>query len=104
MPPQVAPFDFGDEAINSGDAVSVSCTVTKGDLPFGIKWTFNDKTMDVTSGVTISRTTKKSSQLIIESVQDVHSGNYTCAVKNQAGIAKQSAILHVNGTIASINP
>lgn len=78
--------------------VSVLCTVTKGDLPIGIKWVVNDKPVDLATGIVISRLNSRISQLSISSAQAVHAGNYTCAVKNHAGVNKQSALLHVNGT------
>lgn len=98
VPPQIAPFDFGDEPVNSGDDVNVFCQVNKGDFPIGIKWTFNDKPVDNIQGVTITRTNKRVSQLTIDSVQAQHAGRYVCGAKNQAGVDRYSAALRVNGT------
>ncbi|XP_060529781.1 cell adhesion molecule Dscam2 isoform X35 [Cylas formicarius] len=96
VPPQIAPFDFGEEPVNSGEMVSVSCTVTKGDLPIGIKWTFNGKSVDPSQGISIVRTSKRIAQLNIEDVDYFHSGEYVCAAKNPAGVARYSAYLRVN--------
>lgn len=73
--------------------------VNKGDVPIGIKWTFNNRSLENLQGVSVSRTSKRITQLTIESVQDLHSGVYTCAAKNQAGVVKHSSALHVNGTL-----
>lgn len=97
--PQIAPFDFGDGPINSGDDVSVFCQVSKGDLPIGIKWSFNGKVIDSNSGVTVTRTSKRVSQLSIDAVHADHAGEYVCAAKNQAGVDRYSAVLRVNGTL-----
>ncbi|KAJ8967482.1 hypothetical protein NQ314_002796 [Rhamnusium bicolor] len=96
VPPQIVPFDFGEDPINSGDMVTVLCTVNKGDVPIGIKWTFNGKTIDNLQGVLIVRSSVRITQLTIDSVQDFHRGEYICAAKNKAGVAKHSVFLHVN--------
>ena len=82
--------------------VSISCVITKGDLPIGIKWTFQGKTIDPSQGVTVVRTSKRITQLSIDNVNDVHSGEYTCAAKNPAGVVKHSAYLRVNGTSVEV--
>lgn len=97
--PQIVPFDFGDEEINSMDMVSASCTVNKGDLPVHIHWTRDGYKIFTNDGISISRTNKRMSVLSIESVRDRHSGNYTCVVENAAGVVQHSAELSVNGTI-----
>lgn len=83
--------------------VNVFCTVNKGDIPIGIKWTFNGKVVDKIQGITITRTSKRITQLSIDSVQDIHRGEYVCAAKNKAGVAKYSAFLHVNGIIRCLS-
>uniref|UniRef100_A0A6P7G315 Down syndrome cell adhesion molecule homolog n=1 Tax=Diabrotica virgifera virgifera TaxID=50390 RepID=A0A6P7G315_DIAVI len=99
VPPQIHPFSFGDEAINSGELVTVNCAVSKGDFPIKIKWTLNNRTTNEYDGVVIANTNKKVSQLTIESAQAHHSGEYVCVAENNAGTAKQSAYLNVNGSI-----
>lgn len=98
VPPQLAPFDFTEKTFNSGDLVSIQCIINKGDFPIGVKWTHNGKIIDASSGISVSRANKRVSQLNIESVGADHSGQYICAVKNLAGVAKQALVLHVNGT------
>jgi Down syndrome cell adhesion molecule-like protein 1 len=95
--PQIVPFDFGDEAINSMDMVSASCTVNKGDTPIDIGWRFNNQSLYTNNGVLVSRTSQRISVLSIESVKHRHTGNYTCIAKNSAGVVQHTAVLHVNG-------
>jgi hypothetical protein len=95
--PQIVPFDFGDEEINSMDMVSASCTVNKGDTPIEISWKFNNQTLRTNNGVLISRTSQRMSVLTIESVKHRHTGNYTCIAVNFAGMVQHTAVLSVNG-------
>ncbi|XP_049823713.1 Down syndrome cell adhesion molecule-like protein Dscam2 isoform X9 [Aethina tumida] len=96
VPPQISPFDFGEDPINSGDVASVQCTVHKGDLPIKIKWYHNGKPVNEDLGIVISKIGKKISTLSIEDVQAQHSGNYTCVVENSAGQAQFTAELYIN--------
>ncbi|TMW44032.1 hypothetical protein DOY81_010888, partial [Sarcophaga bullata] len=41
VPPQIMPFNFGDEPMNVGDWFGSQCMVGKGDLPVDIYWTLN---------------------------------------------------------------
>lgn len=102
VPPQIHPFSFGDEAINSGDLVTVSCAVSKGDFPIKIEWSLSGRSINSVEGIVTSSTNKRVSQLTIESAQAHHSGEYLCLAENSAGVARQSAYLNVNGTYASI--
>ena len=99
VPPQIHPFDFGDEAINSGDLVIATCAVSKGDFPITIRWSLNNKPLDNVDGITVLSTNKRVSQLTIESVQAHHSGEYKCIAKNKAGVIDFSAYLNVNGMV-----
>ena len=96
--PQVTPFDFGEEILNAGDTVSLTCTVGKGDLPLKIHWELNDKTLNSGNGILINRNGKRVSILILDNVQHEHIGNYTCIAENEAGRSSHSAVLNVNGT------
>lgn len=99
VPPQILPFDFGDEPINSGEVASVTCSIHKGDLPIQIRWFRNNRTLDDSvEGVTILRG-KKLSALSLDSVSSESAGEYTCVAKNRAGITSHSATLNVNGTV-----
>ncbi|XP_050561808.1 cell adhesion molecule Dscam2 isoform X34 [Spodoptera frugiperda] len=94
--PQVTPFDFGEEILNAGDTVSLTCTVGKGDLPLKIHWQLNDKILNSGNGVLINRNGKRISVLSIENVQHEHIGNYTCIAENEAGRSSHTAVLNVN--------
>lgn len=97
VPPQIVPFNFGDEAVNSGDMASVICTVHKGDFPIETTWTLNGRNLEHTEGVTIMRTNKRISQLSIDSVDATHAGEFICRATNRAGVTEHSAYLRVNG-------
>lgn len=91
------PFDFGEETFNAQDMVLVTCAVSKGDLPVKIDWYFNGKQIQSgDNGINLSKT-KRSSQLSIESVTHQNQGNYSCVVKNDAGMTNHTAQLLVNG-------
>ncbi|XP_047520331.1 Down syndrome cell adhesion molecule-like protein Dscam2 isoform X18 [Pieris napi] len=94
--PQVTPFDFGEEILNAGDTVSLTCTVGKGDLPLKIHWQLNDEILNSGNGIFINRNGKRISVLSIENVQHEHIGNYTCIAENEAGSSSHSALLNVN--------
>lgn len=97
VPPQIAPFYFGEEAVNSGELVSVTCSIHKGDLPIEISWYHNGKPIsDDGQGMVIMKS-KKVNTLTIESVSSESSGEYSCVAKNAAGVASHSTALNVNG-------
>ena len=93
------PFDFGEESVNSGDVASLQCTVFKGDLPIRITWLHKNKAIRPNDGIIISKASRKVSSLTIDSVQEDHSGSYTCLAQNKAGNASYSTVLNVNGTL-----
>lgn len=95
--PIILPFDFGEEAFDIYSATTVSCTVTKGDLPMDIKWLFNGYHLRSGDGVLITSGSQRISMLSIESVQPRHAGNYSCIAKNTAGHAQHDADLRVMG-------
>ena len=80
-----------------------SCSVTKGDTPMKIWWTFkgedDEVPMNLTSndGIMITKPNQKMSVLAIEAVKARHRGNYTCVASNRAGISQHSAYLYING-------
>lgn len=96
MSPQISPFTFGDEPINSGETVSIQCTISKGDQPLKITWNLNGRKAEATYGITVM-TMKRFSTLNIDSVQAEHRGEYTCVADNPAGKSTFSAYLNVNG-------
>ncbi|XP_071626181.1 Down syndrome cell adhesion molecule 1 isoform X6 [Temnothorax longispinosus] len=95
--PQILPFAFGDEPASWGELVSVTCSVTKGDQPIEITWTFNGTPIDSRdSDVVVASTNRKNSVLTIESVAARHAGDYTCTASNRVGATTHTAHLAVN--------
>lgn len=97
VPPLIHPFSF-DEAVNSGEFVTLICAIYKGDFPINITWTLNGERISIFDGITATYTNKRSSQLTIESAQAHHSGEYKCLAQNTVGFAQYSSYLNVNGT------
>lgn len=77
--------------------MSVTCAVSKGNLPINITWQFQDKPIQITNGIAITRTNRKISTLNIDSVSAEHAGTYTCIAKNSAGEMRHSTKLFVIG-------
>lgn len=96
--PQILPFTFGDDPLNSEDVAAVQCMALKGDLPIRINWYLNDhKISTVENGITVVMTSSRINQLTIESVTAYHRGIYKCIAENKAGAAEYLAELRVNG-------
>lgn len=99
----ITPFTFGEDESNLDDSVMVSCSITKGDMPVSIYWSFHGEGSDLShnltsnDGIVISRNSQKFSILAIEAVKARHRGNYTCFASNKGGVAQFSAYLAING-------
>lgn len=78
---------------------TVTCAVTKGDLPIDITWMFRDKQIEFGHDIIESSSSKRVKQLTIEAVAAEHAGEYTCVASNIAGSVSQTAVLEVNGII-----
>ncbi|XP_047530762.1 Down syndrome cell adhesion molecule-like protein Dscam2 isoform X32 [Vanessa atalanta] len=98
VPPQILPFDFGDEPANAGDTASVQCVMNKGDLPANFSWSLNGRKISQsnTMGIVIGSMSRKMSILNIDSVNGTHRGQYVCHVENFAGHVNHSSTLEVN--------
>ncbi|XP_068899409.1 cell adhesion molecule Dscam1 isoform X6 [Tenebrio molitor] len=94
--PQILPFSFGEDTMNTGDSTSLTCTISKGDLPVQISWSHNNKTLTNDGNIAILKMSKKISTLSIDSAQAEHVGEYTCTAQNSAGSTSYSAFLNVN--------
>lgn len=102
--PVIVPFNFGEEELNIDDSTSIVCSITKGDLPLKIWWTFKEDGIETfpynlssNDGIVITQNNQKVSMLSIESVKARHRGNYTCSASNRAGISTYSSSLAING-------
>lgn len=97
VPPKVVPFTFSDEPMNYDETISVTCTVSGGDLPISFEWTLNGEPIDSYFEISIEKRGKRISSLMIESLKAKHAGNYTCRAKNIAGVVEYTSRLVVNG-------
>lgn len=98
VPPQITPFTFGEDTLNSGDSTGVQCMVVKGDTPINIKWTHGSApVVSGENGITIIKISSQMSVLSIGSINEKHRGIFKCVVENKAGMAEHSSELHVNG-------
>ena len=97
------PFNFGEEEMNLDDSVTATCSITKGDLPLKIWWTFQGVddlvpyNLTSNDGIVISRTGQKISMLAIDSLRPLHRGLYSCYAQNKGGFTNHSANLAING-------
>jgi hypothetical protein len=105
--PVITPFSFGEDEFNLDDSTSTICSITKGDLPLKIWWTFksdddNEFAHNLTTGdgVIITRPSSKVSMITIEALKPRHRGTYSCYAVNLANVVvNQSAYLSINGSI-----
>ncbi|XP_017132713.1 Down syndrome cell adhesion molecule-like protein Dscam2 isoform X2 [Drosophila elegans] len=95
--PQITPFATGSQPTHLGQYITYQCTLTEGDLPLNIRWTFNNQPLfnDEDQDILIAKMGRRSSVLTIESVADRHAGNYSCHGENAAGRASYSTQLRV---------
>lgn len=96
--PQILQFSFGEGPLNSGEMLSISCTIIKGDLPVNLTWMFNDRPIDQDRTDVSIVLNQRVSFLSIDSVAASHAGKYKCLAKNDAGLDSHEAVLSVNGT------
>lgn len=97
VPPKIVPFPLADEPSQMDQYITLSCTISDGDLPLNIFWTFNGQPVTSELNVMVAKLGKRSSVLTIESVLANHAGNYTCHGENAAGATTYTAELKVIG-------
>ncbi|CAH3959184.1 unnamed protein product [Pieris brassicae] len=95
VPPNILPFSFGNKPANVGEYLQAACTVNFGDFPLTITWTFNGQLVSQRNNNYLLSNSKRSSLLIIESVDAKHAGSYTCVGENRAGRTTHSTDLVV---------
>jgi hypothetical protein len=95
--PKIMPFTFGDDPFHAGQSATLQCTVSEGDLPLNIVWTFNSEPISSHMEISTAKIGRRVSVLTIESVAGRHAGNYTCRGENSAGTASYTAQLVVDG-------
>lgn len=81
-----------------GESTTVQCSINSGDLPIKFYWFLNSERLGNIASVSLSSFGKKTSVLGIDSVSEIHAGNYTCLAENKAGKSSYSTELLVEGT------
>lgn len=97
VPPKITPFSFGDEPMNQDEPVSISCTISGGDLPINVRWTLNGGDIESWHEILTETRGKRIHVLMIESLKAKHAGNYSCIANSIAGTAEHTSELIVNG-------
>lgn len=104
--PSINPFVFGEEEFNLDDLVTAVCSITKGDLPLKIWWTFKSDdehefayNLTTGDGIMITRPSSKISMIAIEALKPRHRGTFSCFCENRAGLTNHSTYLSINGSI-----
>lgn len=95
--PRIISFSFGESPIFAGQTAQVTCTVSQGDTPIEIFWTFHGSQEMSQLGISTSKFGAKTSVLLIDSANSFHRGEYTCTAKNPAGSDNYSTSLDVHG-------
>lgn len=100
VPPKITAFSFGDRPMNQDEPVSISCTISGGDLPVNVTWTLNGAAIESWHEILTEKRGKRINVLMIDSLKAKHAGNYTCWAENVAAIAHHTSQLIVNGLIS----
>ena len=96
-PPNLVPIAFGRDTFDEGTSAQILCSVSAGDEPMSIRWTFHGDSISSDSGILTSNLGTRTSILMISAVRHEHRGSYTCLATNVAGSASSSAELNING-------
>lgn len=83
--------------MNFEEPVSVTCTISGGDLPIDVIWTHDRAPIEPSMGILTTKQGKRIYTLMIESVKANNMGNYSCIAQNSAGIVEHTSELVVNG-------
>lgn len=94
-PPKVNPFSFL-KRWRTGETTSVTCVVSTGTAPFKFLWMKDGHELKESSNARV-KDEQRYSMLLIEPVDTLSGGNYTCVVKNRAGLDSYTSFLDVEG-------
>ena len=94
---QKSSHDSGRNIFDEGTSAQILCSVSAGDEPMTLTWSFHGNNISTDSGIMTNNFGSKASLLMISSVNHGHRGRYTCLAKNKAGTATSTAELRVNG-------
>lgn len=92
--PKMTPFQQTDPSgLKLGERLTLTCAVTKGDLPLSFSWTVDGRPVVSSPGGSLKtvQIDPYTNLLSVDSLQPAHSGNYTCSVDNSAITASHSA-------------
>nr|CAD7427385.1 unnamed protein product [Timema monikensis] len=95
VPPKLSPFN-SDRTQHVGERASLTCSVTKGDLPLTITWLKDGRVLDPAQRISVSHVDQFNSILLIESLSPDHNGNYSCVARNLAAEVVRTQQLTVN--------
>ena len=101
----MTPFQPSDpNGLRLGERLTLTCSVTKGDLPLFMSWTVDGRPVDSSSPSSSIKTVQidaYTSLLVVDSLQARHSGNYSCLVRNPATDARQqqSQLVLIQGIV-----
>ncbi|XP_068083857.1 cell adhesion molecule Dscam2 [Anabrus simplex] len=95
VPPKLSPFT-SDRTQHVGERASLTCSVTKGDLPLTISWLKDGRPLESAQRVSITQVDQFNSILLIESLSPDHNGNYSCVARNLAAEVSHTQQLMVN--------
>ena len=100
-PPDMVPVTFGRDLFDEGTFAQAVCTITAGDEPLQIRWSFHGHSISSDQGISTTNIGSRTSILMIQNVGHRHRGNYTCLASNKAGNISHTAELRVNGRVTA---
>ncbi|KAG1653799.1 Down syndrome cell adhesion molecule [Nymphon striatum] len=86
--------EMASKIAEEGQTVTLMCSVSVGDRPISKHWVKDGNPIPQDLGITITEANVFSA-LVINSIQQIHSGNYTCIATNQVGSDNKSASIRV---------
>ncbi|XP_015430998.1 PREDICTED: Down syndrome cell adhesion molecule-like protein Dscam2 [Dufourea novaeangliae] len=96
VPPKISPFTT-DRDFQLAERTTLTCSVTRGDLPLSISWLKDGRSMGPSERVSVTNVDQYNSILMIESLSPDHNGNYSCVARNLAAEVShtQRLVVHV---------
>ncbi|KAJ8673981.1 hypothetical protein QAD02_005243 [Eretmocerus hayati] len=96
VPPKITPFTASDD-LHLGERTTLTCAVSRGDVPLTIFWLKDGRTMGPSERVQVTSVDQFNSILMIDSLSPDHNGNYSCVARNLAAEVShtQSLVVHV---------
>ncbi|CAL4147451.1 unnamed protein product, partial [Meganyctiphanes norvegica] len=96
VPPRILPFS-PDNYLIEGSRLTVTCTVTEGDLPLTIAWSKDGQQLSKSAtDISVDAWGDFNSHLTIAHMKSHHAGNYSCTAQNKADFATQTLSIYVN--------